>query len=216
MGAAGRVPWAVAALAVLALALSWPSDSSPSGSSTTVVSVAVRAGGQTAERGTGFAVGRDRVVTVAHLVEDGGGVSVRTRSRHVRPARVLRSDPRSDLALLAVPGLDARREPPAIGSASEGTNALLVRVREGAVTLTSAPVRRAIVAHVRGPGEGRAHRRAALELAANVSAGDSGAPVITSGGELAGVVFARSRADARTAYAVDAVAVARLLRAAGP
>ena len=53
--------------------------------------------------------------------------------------------------------------------------------------------------------------RPALELRADVAAGDSGAPVVTAGGRLAGVVFARSQHRAGVAYAVDASAVGPLL-----
>ena len=78
----------------------------------------------------------------------------------------------------------------------------------------AAAVRRAIDAHVSAPGAERALSRPALELEARLRAGDSGAPVLTEGGDLAGVLFARSRNNADTAYAVDALALAPLLDAA--
>jgi V8-like Glu-specific endopeptidase len=53
--------------------------------------------------------------------------------------------------------------------------------------------------------------RDALELRADVGAGDSGAPVVDGRGHLLGVVFARSRARDGTAYAVEADAVHALL-----
>jgi len=67
------------------------------------------------------------------------------------------------------------------------------------------------VAHVRAPGAERALTRPALELAAGVEAGDSGAPVLSSSGALAGVIFATSNRRTDTAYAVDASALTRLL-----
>jgi hypothetical protein len=72
-------------------------------------------------------------------------------------------------------------------------------------------VRRPIDAQVSAPGAARALSRPALELEARLRAGDSGAPVLTEDGELAGVVFARSRNRADTAYAVDARALRELL-----
>ena len=45
-------------------------------------------------------------------------------------------------------------------------------------------------------------RRPSLELAATVSAGDSGAPVVNADGEVVGVVYARSTRRGGTAYAV--------------
>jgi hypothetical protein len=61
-------------------------------------------------------------------------------------------------------------------------------------------------------GDGRAiARRPVLELRADVRAGDSGAPVVDDG-RVVGVVFARSRAREGVAWAVDATALAALLR----
>jgi S1-C subfamily serine protease len=173
-----------------------------------VVAVAARAGGQTAEVATGFTVRRGLVVTVAHLVDDGLAVSVRAGSGPARRARVLELDRDADLALLAAPALDGagRSTPPS------ATSSLLL-LRGGAVTARPAPVRREIDARVEEPGGGQSRRRPALELAASVSAGDSGAPLLTPDGELAGVLFARSHGKPRTAYAVDVSAVTRLLRA---
>ena len=74
-----------------------------------------------------------------------------------------------------------------------------------------AGIRRAITATVRiEPAP--AVRRAALELAADVEAGDSGAAVVDPHGRVVGVLFATSRGRAHTAYAVDATALRALLR----
>ncbi len=85
----------------------------------------------------------------------------------------------------------------------------VLALRGGRVVSLAASVRRAIDARVSAPGADRALSRPALELEARLRAGDSGAPVLTEDGELAGVLFARSRTRADTAYAVDAAAVER-------
>jgi hypothetical protein len=69
-----------------------------------------------------------------------------------------------------------------------------------------APVVRRVTARVDGGPP-----RPALIVRADVAAGESGAPLVTASGRVAGVVFARSRAREATAYAVDAAAVAELL-----
>jgi Trypsin-like peptidase domain len=182
------------------------------------------------EIATGFFAGGDRIVTVAHVLDgrvavNGGHLRV---SRVLRgqgeevvsvPARVLRVDRRSDLALLAAPDLAGSGlvgpGPAARGLATEparsGASVRVLRLRNGRPSSLSVQVRRAIVAHVRGPGAARPVTRPALELAARVAAGDSGAPVVFRSGALAGVVFATSSAREETAYAVDASAVRRLL-----
>jgi S1-C subfamily serine protease len=157
----------------------------------------VTVGGGRTHVATGFTVSAGRVVTVAHLLE-GDTITVRSGDGVVRRGAVLRRDDTLDLALLAVPGLR-----PAPVFARAGTR-MLVR-RGGTVVAEPARVVRRITAHL------GATRRPALELAATVAAGDSGAPVLVDG-RLAGVVFARSRERAGIAYAVDAAALVRFLR----
>jgi S1-C subfamily serine protease len=163
------------------------------------VRVAVTSPAGAAELATGFAAGRDRVVTVAHVLDAGGTVTVDGRR-----ARVLRVDRRDDLALLAVRGVPGAGVRTVSGAA--GNVRLLLRS-----TARPARIRRAITATVRIEPSPPV-RRPALELAADVAPGDSGAPVVDANGRIAGVVFATSSARAHTAYAVDTTALAALLR----
>jgi S1-C subfamily serine protease len=176
--------------------------------------------GQGSEHATGFAVAPTRVVTVAHALAGGGpvgvrvGGAVRVRAGGAsRAARILRVDRRADLALLAVPGLPARAARTV--SAADDEDAEVLVLRHGRAAALAATVRRAIDARVSAPGAGQPLRRPALELEAHTRAGDSGAPVVGEGGEVTGVVFARSRTRAETAYAVAAQALDRLLDGAG-
>jgi S1-C subfamily serine protease len=184
----------VVVTAVLAI-----SNNSATEHSSAVSPVRVTSGTEIA---TGFSVGPDRVVTVAHVlgaeVEVGG-----------TPARVVRIDRRADLALLRVPGVTAAA--PEEARAGAGNEVRVVRLRGARSNALSAHVRRPIVAHVRTLGAGQAVTRPALELAGHVVAGDSGAPVVSRSGALVGVIFAASSGREDTAYAVDAGAVGRLL-----
>jgi S1-C subfamily serine protease len=162
-----------------------------------IVRVAVTSPAGAAELATGFAAGGDRVITVAHALDAGGALSVGGRA-----ASVVRVDRRDDLALLAVRGLRA----PAATTGS-GTGATRLLLRSGP---RPARVRRAITATVRIAPD-PAVRRPALELAADIAHGDSGAPVLDDRGRVTGVVFAASTGRSHTAYAVDGAAVAALL-----
>ena len=142
------------------------------------------------DRAMGFVAGDGVVVTVAHVLGD------EPITADGRPASVARVDRRNDLALLSVPGI--RGPAPRFG----GSDATTVLGRP-------APIVRRIRASVDG-----GPRRAALELRAQVAVGDSGAPVVTANGRIAGVVFARSRTR-DVAYAVDASAVAALTNVNG-
>src|SRR3954452_8480668 len=136
-----------------------------------VVRVELAGATSAAELATGFAVAPGRVVTVAHVLEPDRRLVVR-QGGVPRGARVLREDRRNDLALLAVPGLAA----PAFAGESARGNRLLVR-RGVRTTTVPASVRGPIQATVRGP-DWVPYRRAALELAADVDLGDSGAPLV--------------------------------------
>jgi S1-C subfamily serine protease len=168
-----------------------------------VVGVLVQRAAGPAERATGFVAAGGRVVTVAHVLDGGGAVMVRTAAGRF-PAEVVRTDRAADLALLAVDGLAGAA--PAAGS---GTRAVVAR-RAG-VRAVPVSVRRRMRARVRDSAGPAIHSRRALELAGDVGGGDSGAPVLAADGELLGVVFARSQRREDVAYAVDAAAVERLL-----
>jgi S1-C subfamily serine protease len=124
-----------------------------------------------------------------------------------RRARVLRVDRRLDLAVLAVPGL--RAPAPARGPARGGQRVTVRVLRGGAVLPLRAIVRRTVTARVsRG---GRPEVRPALELAAAVLPGDSGAPVVDADGRVTGMVFAQASGRADLTYALDARAIPSLL-----
>jgi Trypsin-like peptidase domain len=203
---------AVFLLAALGAALAWPASRPGQALPTRVLSVAVTPAGGPEATGSGFVAGPGRVVTVAHLLERRPRIEVRGPGGPRRRARLLRLDRRTDLALLAVPGL--RGSPLQIADAPDDVRLLLLR--EGRGVSRRARVRRAIDASVRAAPDARPQRRPALELGARITAGDSGAPVVTGRHEVAGVLFARSRDDARIAYAVDASALEELLKRRGP
>jgi S1-C subfamily serine protease len=173
----------LAALAAAAVLAPTVADAPPRGPETVTVSVGH-------ERASGFVADDGRVVTVAHVLSGHEPVAV-----DGRPATVVRLDRRNDLALLRVPGVEG--DAPRLGG-GDGDSRVLGR---------PAQVVRRIAARMDGGPP-----RPALEVRAKVAAGDSGAPIVTDGGRITGVIFARSRTRARTAYAVDATAVASLLR----
>jgi S1-C subfamily serine protease len=185
-----------AAAALLAPVLARGAEAGPP-----VVAISVEREPRPAQLATGFAADPGRVVTVAHVLDGGGAVTVRGADGIARRAVVLRTDARIDLALLAVPGL---RAAPA-RFAGLDVRAARLALPGGAREVR---VRRPIWARVRAGSE--IYRRPALDLAADVAIGDSGAPLVTLSGRVAGVVFARSR-ETRTAYAVDGPALGEFL-----
>jgi S1-C subfamily serine protease len=154
---------------------------------------------------TAFAAGDGRAVTVAHAIAGSHAVLVAAPGGPARRARVVATNRRLDLAVLAVPGLKA----PVMSVASPRANqaARVIVVRGSRSRSLQATVRRLITARVRDDPGAVARVRPALELDAAVSQGDSGAPVLDAKGRIIGMVFAQaSYRDDRT-YALDARAV---------
>jgi S1-C subfamily serine protease len=203
---------AVGVPVVLATALAWPASRQALAPLTPVLTVTVTPASGPEATGSGFVAAPGRVVTVAHLLERPSRIEVRRPGGPRRRARLLRLNRHADLALLAVPGLRGSSLP----TADAPDSVRLLLLRDGRGISRGARVQRAIDAHVRAAPGARPHWRPALELAARIAAGDSGAPVVNARREVVGVLFARSRDDARTAYAVDASAVEELLKQSAP
>jgi S1-C subfamily serine protease len=161
-----------------------------------VVAVRVWSAAGEVQHATGTIVAPGRVLTVDHVLGAGDRIEVLTAGGVRRRATVARRRADLDLAVLRVPGATG---PPV--RVSGGATRLRVLVeRDGAVEIRPAMLRRRILARLLDqPGR---PRRPSLELAATVSAGDSGAPVLNHNGALVGIVYARSTRREGTAYAV--------------
>src|SRR4051812_7632518 len=167
----------------------------------TVVVVRVVSATGEAQRATGTIVADGRVLTVDHVLDGAKRIEVRGVGATVAERR-----PELDLAVLRVAGATG---PPVRFAAAASTLRVLVE-RDGGGQSRPAALRRPIIARlVDQPGR---PRRPSLELAATISAGDSGAPVLNRDGELVGIIYARSTRRDGTAYAVRAGELSRLAR----
>lgn len=164
--------------------------------------------------GTGFVYARDRIMTNAHVVAGANMVKVMSGNggRSYR-AEVVYFDATMDIAILAVPELDA----PALAFAGEaelGTQAVIPGFTGGGA-LTPDPARISDVMIARGHdiyGESRVDREIYV-LRAAIAAGDSGAPLVSLDGLALGIVFAAATDRENTGYALTAQAVRAAARA---
>lgn len=160
--------------------------------------------------GSGFVFAKDRVMTNAHVV---GGVSEPTvqvgGQGRLHDARVVLYDWQRDIAVLDVPGLDAPKLNFVTDDMHSRDDAIVAGFPEnGAFDVRAARIRGEIQAN--GPDiyhRGTVHRDV-YSLYATVRQGNSGGPLITPDGEVAGVVFAKSLDDANTGYALTADEIA--------
>jgi S1-C subfamily serine protease len=177
----------------------------------------VRVEGQACDQiqdGTGFAVAPDLIVTNAHVVAGEQATAVFLPDGERRPARVVRFDPRRDLALLQVSDLGLA--PLALG---DGTTGMVGAVygHPGGGPLRPTPARISEQIDARGTDIYRttATSRSVFVLAAQLAPGDSGAPLVNASGTAVGVAFAIDPSTSTTAYALTSAELRPLLAAVG-
>jgi S1-C subfamily serine protease len=156
------------------------------------------------QEGSGVVVGPQRVATNAHVV---AGVSAPTvQVGGVGPklsARVVLFDPERDLAVLAVPELTAPALPLAAGDLGHGDDAVVAGFPHNGPLLATAARVRAVLQATGEDIYGKAGvQRGVYSLYAKVEPGNSGGPLISGDGKLAGIVFAKSLDDSATGYAL--------------
>ena len=157
--------------------------------------------------GTGFLYAAHRVMTNAHVVAGVRSPKVHVGTREL-DATVVLYDPDRDIAVLAVPGLDAR--PLAFaGRARTGESAIVIGYpQDGPYRADAARIRG--VQDAKGPNiyENRTVVREIYALRARVRPGNSGGPLVSPAGTVYGVVFAAAADDPQTGYALTAKEVA--------
>jgi S1-C subfamily serine protease len=168
--------------------------------------------------GSGWVAGDGVVVTNAHVVagQDDTRVLVEGREPGL-PARAIAFDPRNDVAVLRVDGLDAPALPIA-GSPRPGTSAAILGfprngpydVRAGRLGQTREVVSQD--AYGRGPV-----RRTITSLRGAVRSGNSGGPMVDGRGRVVTTIFAATTSGPRGGYGVpNAVTRDAIDGASGP
>lgn len=152
--------------------------------------------------GTGFAVSPDRIVTNAHVVAGVTQPVVELPGQSAREGRIVYFDPIDDLAVIAVDDLGATPLP-IVPTLSLGSPAVVQGYPHGG-PFTSGAAQVTSVGTVQVPDiyDDRTAPREIYALAAVVRPGNSGGPLLTPAGEVAGVVFARSDSDDDVGYAM--------------
>lgn len=164
----------------------------------------VRVEGQACDQiqdGTGFVVRPGIIVTNAHVVAGENKTSVFLPNGDELAARVVRFDPRRDLAILSVDNLGLA--PLSLGQGQAGAVGA-VYGHPGGGPLHAAPARIAEEIDARGTDIYRTTptSRDVFVLAAQLAPGDSGAPLVDQAGRVMGVAFAIDPGRESTAYAL--------------
>lgn len=168
-----------------------------------------------ASEGSGWVSARGRVVTNAHVVAGADAVTVQVGGSGLpRRATVVAYDPNLDLAVLSVPGLDAAPLSMS-GPLSAGDRAIVAGFPlDGPYTLAAARVRGTIEAQGDNIYSTATVTRQVMAIRGTVEPGNSGGPLLTPAGTVAGTVFARSTTDTETGYVLTNAATRAMITAA--
>jgi S1-C subfamily serine protease len=154
------------------------------------------------QSGSGFVVAAGRVVTNAHVVAGVSQPVVEAPNGETIGGQIVYFDPENDLAVIDVPGLSA---PPLTLTATlpaGATAAIEGYPFGGPFSVGGAAIDSVGTARVEDIYGTTETDREIYTLAAQVREGNSGGPVLTSSGAVAGIVFATSADSATVGYAM--------------
>lgn len=155
-----------------------------------------------AQAGTGFVVSDDRIVTNAHVVAGVTEPVIEAPNGETLSGSIVYFDAIDDLAVIAVPGLSAVPLP--LGDTIErGEDAAVQGYPYGGPFSSGAAAVMSVgTADVQDIYDASSAPREVYTLAADVRQGNSGGPLLTLDGEVAGVIFAKSGDRPNVGYAM--------------
>lgn len=175
------------------------------------VGVVAEGCGLTAQLASGVVVDRPgQVVTVAHAIAGATAISVVDHANDVHPASVRAFDKDRDLAVLDVPGLDV----PALDRApgAVGPGGMLTWSRDDGVTFGDAHVSKRLAVTIEDIYVEEIVERRGIEVRGDIDVGDSGGAVLSSTGDVIGIIYAQSRTRNDVGFATDSAELEALLR----
>jgi len=166
------------------------------------------------QEGSGWVAGRGIVVTNAHVVAGERATTAQTEDGRSLDARVIAFDPIRDVAVLDVPGLDARALPLATGAIGS-VGAVYGHPRGGALSPSPARVGDEIVAKGSDIYRTGSSLRRVFVLASVLAPGDSGGALVNRAGKVIGMAFAIDPGRNATAYALTDAEIRPVLARVG-
>lgn len=160
--------------------------------------------------GTGFVIAPERVMTNAHVVAGTNEVTVEV-GRGTFDATVVSYDPRTDVAVLAVPDLEATPLQFRSDEVQPGEDGIVLGYPlDGPYKSSPARVRERI-SLLRGPDiyDAQTVTRDVYTVRAEVRSGNSGGPLVDTNGRVMGVVFGAAVDDPETGFVLTAQQVAQ-------
>ncbi|MCG8922160.1 MarP family serine protease [Lentzea sp. CC55] len=165
--------------------------------------------------GTGFVIAPERVMTNAHVVAGTNEVTVEV-GRGQFDATVVAYDPKTDIAVLAVPDLEATPLQFRSDEVQPGEDGIVLGYPlDGPYKASPARVRERIPL-LRGPDiyDAQTVTRDVYTVRAEVRSGNSGGPLVDPNGRVMGVVFGAAVDDPETGFVLTAQQVQQTVQKA--
>ncbi len=150
-----------------------------------------------------------QVVTVAHAIAGARSITVVDHAGIAYPATVRAFDKDSDLAVLDVSGLDA----PALDvvPSTVGAGFILTWSRDAGVMYDQVKVSKLLTVTIEDIYVEAIVERKGIEVLGEIHSGDSGGAVLSSAGDVMGIIYAQSRTRTEVGFATDASELEALL-----
>ncbi len=167
-----------------------------------------------ASSGSGFVIAEELVMTNAHVVAGAEEVVVEAPGEFPRSASVVYFDPNDDIAVLSVGGLNAPALPFSATPANGSTVFFQGYPYGGPFTSRSAGVLSTGPTMTPDIYETSSVSRSVTGIAGLVEPGNSGGPLLTGDGAVAGMIFARAQTTPNVGFALSMEELAPVLAAA--
>ena len=154
------------------------------------------------QTGTGFVVSEDRVVTNAHVVAGVSQPVVELPDGGAMPGRVVYFDTKHDLAVLAVEDLPSQPLPLSTDLPGGSPAAFAGYPHGGPFQSKPATVQDITTVLVPDIYGSNPTPEEIYRLAGDVQPGNSGGPLLTTDGQVAGVIFAKATSDTDMGFAI--------------
>jgi S1-C subfamily serine protease len=154
------------------------------------------------QTGTGFVVSEERVVTNAHVVAGVSQPVVELPDGGAMPGRVVYFDTKHDLAVLAVEDLPSQPLPLSTDLPGGSPAAFAGYPHGGPFQSKPATVQDITTVLVPDIYGSNPTPEEIYRLAGDVQPGNSGGPLLTTDGQVAGVIFAKATADTDMGFAI--------------
>jgi S1-C subfamily serine protease len=155
--------------------------------------------------GSGFVIAPNRVMTSAHVVAGGDSVTVSVEGQD-HAAIVVSYDPKTDISILDVPGLQAAPLAFDAGVAPTSSDAVVMGYPGGG-PFTATPARIREVIELNGPDiyhTTSSVTREVYVIRGRVQQGDSGGPLIDLNGRVLGIAYGAAVDDPETGFVLTA------------